>query len=122
MFEGVDGYTRELARLNLGDSTGDAAPEQMAERVLGRASGAYVPLLRVLRHPLDAGGHVLLADSLHSAGSLLTEAVELRIVLSLDPGRGAERQRLGNVLSLLSQTEAARSVLERAGSEAPGTP
>jgi hypothetical protein len=95
---GPEAFAQALGAVGTADTSGDgaaavAAPMSAVSPGLGRT------LEQVLRHPLNAGAHVALADTLLARGVTLRAGLELRIAARLDPSRVEDRYRLARVMA-----------------------
>jgi len=108
--DGPAACARRLAAEGLGDSLG-AAPDSLAEPVARADPRLGAALAGVLRRPLGAASHAALAAALLERGVLPRAALELRIAVTLDPGRREERYRLAELLVRLGGIDEARTEL-----------
>jgi hypothetical protein len=118
--EGPSRARRELLATGLGDTTG-TTPERGVELAIGRSGPLHAPMLAMLRHPLDALGHVAFADACRDQELRIFEAVELRFATALDPGLLEARLRLAQSLLVRGKPAAARRDLAELARRFPAT-
>ncbi len=118
---GPEAYLGRLAAMGLADST---TPRIAAVvRALGGGDPVLMPgYQRMLEHPLSAQVYVALADSFAREGVTQGEAFELRMAITLDPTRWAERWRLaGKMVDLGGGQEALEELQSLAAARDAGT-
>ena len=119
--DGPEGFLEGLADLGLDDTLGWkpgalAAPIAVVDAPLGAA------LAEALRQPLTASAHAALADSLLARGVVPRAALELRVAVTLDPTRWADRLRLAQVMAALGGEEEAADELAALGKQSRAGP
>ena len=79
-------------------------------------------LAEALRQPLTASAHAALADSLLARGVVPRAALELRVAVTLDRTRWADRLRLAQVMAALGGEEEAADELAALGKQSRAGP
>ena len=118
---GVGGARRLLAVAGF-DDVSAPPPLDWAGQPVKPGSAPAAAMAAVLRRPLEADAHVVLADAFRDAGSVLPEVVELMFATALNPTLLNERLRLDRTLLLIGRATAAKEDLARLATDAEGTP
>ena len=115
---GPSAYAAELPGCGVGDSTG-ASPDSVAGPLARLDPGVGATFAGVLRRPCTAAAHARLADTLEARGVSVRSSFELRIAVTLDPSRFADRLRLGLWMAQMQGWHEARLELESVAQRAP---
>jgi hypothetical protein len=97
---------RGLAEAGLADTLG-GAPTALARPLTAMSAPLGAALAAMLQHPLSAATHAALADSLLVRDVTPRAGLELRIAVTLDPGRQRDRYRLALVMVELGGSDEA---------------
>jgi hypothetical protein len=105
-------FVAALAAMGLEDTLGEN-PARLAALLASVAPGAGQAFEVALRHPRSADSHLALADSLLARGLVPRAALEMRIALTLEPGRPLDRYRLAQLMAEMGGTVEAMAELRR---------